>query len=490
MALNICLISSEVTPLSKTGGLADVSGSLAKYLHGVGHDVRVFTPLYAQIDRSKLNLRAVEFLQDVALELGPHRYRYSVFAGPLPGSTTTVYLIDCPALYSRATLYTTDVDEHLRFLMLTRAAFECCQRMSWSPDILHCNDWHTAFGPLYLKAMYDWDRLFANTRSVLTIHNIGYQGAFPAHAAGDVGLGTKGYLLHQDDLRAGFVNSLKHGILYADAITTVSPTHAREICTDEYGMGMQHDLRAHAQALTGILNGVDYAEWNPATDAYLTRRYDAQHLDAKASLKRELASRVGLRLGTETALIGMVTRLAVQKGIDLMFDSLPDVLAWRDVALIVLGSGEPKYEEFFLKLQADFPGRVHFHRGYSDELAHWIEAASDMFLMPSLYEPCGLNQMYSLRYGTVPIVRKTGGLADSVVPYNPASGAGTGVLFEPYEAEALEWALNTALDLYAQPAHWSRMVKNGMAQDFSWERQGGNYLRLYEELLQKPSTQL
>jgi starch synthase len=428
----------------------------------------------------------VEFLQDVALELGPHRYRYSVFAGHLPGSTATLYVIDCPVLYSRPTIYTTDVDEHLRFLVLTRAAFECCQRMSWSPAIVHCNDWHTAFGPLYLKAVYDWDRLFAGARSVLTIHNIGYQGVFAAHAAGDIGLGAKSYLLHQDDLRAGFVNSLKHGILYADAITTVSPTHAREICTDEYGMGMQRELRARTQSLIGILNGVDYTEWDPRTDRYLPRHYDAQQLQEKAALKRELASRVGLRLGAETALLGMITRLAVQKGIDLMFDSLPEVLAWRDVALIVLGNGEEKYEKFFAGLQAEFPGRVHFHCGYNDELSHWIEAASDMFLMPSQYEPCGLNQMYSLRYGTVPIVRKTGGLADSVVPYDPASGEGTGVVFEPFEAEAMEWALNAALDLYAQPAHWTRLVKNGMAQDFSWERQGELYVQLYEALLREP----
>src|SRR5690349_18583760 len=353
MPLNVCLISSEVTPLSKTGGLADVSGSLAKYLHGAGHDVRVFTPFYTQIDRSKLNLRAVEFLQDVALELGPHRYRYSVHACHLPGSTATAYLIDCPVLYSRKTLYTMDVDEHLRFLVLTRAAFECCQRMSWSPDILHCNDWHTAFGPLYLKAVYDWDRLFAKTRSVLTIHNIGYQGTFPAAAAGDVGLGAKSYLLHQDDLRAGFVNSLKHGILYADAITTVSPTHAREICTDEYGMGLQRELRARADSLTGILNGVDYSEWNPSTDRHLPRRYDARHLAEKAALKRELAARIGLNLGPDTALLGVITRLAMQKGIDLMFDSLPEVLAWRDVALVVLASGEEKYERFFSQLATD-----------------------------------------------------------------------------------------------------------------------------------------
>lgn len=483
MALNVCLISSEVTPLSKTGGLADVSGALTRYLHASGHDVRLFTPLYTLIDRSRLDLRAVEFLQDVVLELGPHRYRYSVFAGHLPGSTAPVYLIDCPVLYGRPTIYTTDVDEHLRYLVLTRAALESCQRMSWSPSIVHCNDWHTAFGPLFLKAVYDWDRLFARTRSVLTIHNIGYQGVFGAHSAGDVGLGAKSYLLHQDDLRAGFVNSLKHGIMYADAITTVSPTHAREICTDEYGMGLQHVLRSRVDSLVGILNGVDYTEWDPQHDRYLPHHYDARHLEGKAALKRDLAERLGLRLDPDTALLGLVSRLASQKGIDLMFDAVPPVLEKRDVVFAVLGAGDEKYESFFASLQSRFPGRVHFHRGYSDELAHWIEAASDMFVMPSLYEPCGLNQMYSLRYGTVPIVRKTGGLADSVVPYNPATGSGTGIVFEHFNAEALAWALNTALDLYAQPAHWQRMVRNGMAQDFSWEHQGRLYVELYERLV-------
>jgi starch synthase len=483
MALNVCLICAEVAPLSKTGGLGDVSGALTKFLHAAGHDVRLFTPFYSLIDRATLNATPVPTLQEVALELGPHRYRYSVFAAHLPGSAAPLYLIDCPVLYSRRTIYTGDVDEHLRFLLLTRATLECCQRMGWSPAIVHCNDWHTAFGPLYLKALYDWDRLFSGSRSVLTIHNIGYQGVFGAHAAADVGLGAKGWLLHQDDLRAGVVNPLKHGILYADAITTVSPTHAHEICTDEYGMGLQHNLRARAQSLVGILNGVDYAEWNPQTDRYLPRHFDARHLEGKAALKRELAARVGVRLGAQTALLGLVTRLAVQKGIDLMFDSLPDVLAWRDVSLIALGSGEEKYESFFTRLQHDFPGRVHFHRGYSEELSHWIEAASDMFIMPSLYEPCGLNQMYSLRYGTVPIVRKTGGLADSVTPYDPASGTGTGVLFDAFDPEALEWSLNAALDLYAQPAHWQRLMKNGMAQDFSWERQGGRYVELYGRLL-------
>ena len=486
MPLNVCLIASEVAPLSKTGGLADVSGALTKFLHGAGHDVRLFTPLYSAIDRSKLSLRAVEQLQDVPLDIGPHRYRYSVLAGHLPGSTATVYLIDCPVLYSRATLYTTDVDEHLRFLVLTRAAFECCQRMSWSPAIVHCNDWHTAFAPLFLKAVYDWDRLFANTKSVLTIHNVGYQGTFGAHAVGDVGLGAKSYLLHQDDLRAGYVNPLKHGIMYADAITTVSPTHAREITTDEYGMGLQGELRARASSLSGILNGVDYEEWDPRHDRYLSQHYDPRNMAGKAALKAEIIARFNLSAGPQTPLFGIVSRMAGQKGHDLLFDSLPELLAWRDFGFVVLGSGEAKYERFFEKLQADFPGRVSFSRGYNDELAHLIEAACDLFVMPSLYEPCGLNQMYSLRYGTVPIVRKTGGLADSVVPYDPASGRGTGIVFEDFKSEALEWAMNIALDLYAQPAHWDRMVRNGMAQDFSWQRQGALYLDLYEKLLKAP----
>jgi starch synthase len=488
MPLNVCLIASEVAPLSKTGGLADVSGALTKFLHAAGHDVRLFTPLYSSIDRSKLSLRAVEFLQDVPLELGPHRYRYSLLAGHLPGSTAPLYLIDCPVLYSRPTLYTTDVDEHLRFLVLTRAAFECCQRMSWSPEIVHCNDWHTAFAPLFLKAVYNWDRLFANAKSVLTIHNIGYQGIFSAHAAGDVGLGDKGYLLHHDDLRAGRVNPLRHGILYADAITTVSPTHAHEIATDEYGMGLQNDLQARASALSGILNGVDYEEWDPRHDRFLQHHYDPHNMAGKAALKRDIIARFGLKAQADTPIFGIVSRLASQKGHDLLFDSLPELLAWRDFAFVVLGSGEAKYETFFQTLQDDYPGRVSFTRGYDNELAHFIEAACDMFVMPSLYEPCGLNQMYSLRYGNVPIVRKTGGLADSVVPYDPSSGEGTGIVFEHFDSEALEWAMNTALDLYAQPAHWARMVRNGMAQDFSWERQGALYVQLYEKLFRSPQS--
>jgi len=483
MTLTVCLLASEAAPLSKTGGLADVSSALTKYLHSAGHDVRLFTPLYSSINRGKFPVQPVEGLQNMDIGVGPHSYVMSVMSTTMPGSTATIYLLDCPGLFSRPTLYTTDADEHLRFLAFTRAVFTCCQRMQWSPQILHCNDWHTAFAPLFLKALYDWDRMFAGTRSVLTIHNIGYQGVFASSAIEDLSLGPKNYLLHQDDLRAGRINPLRHGILYADAITTVSPTHAREICTDQYGMGLQDSLRARSGALVGILNGVDYAEWDPRHDHYLPKHFDADTLAVKAELKQQLMKRMGLTIAAGIPLAGIVSRLAAQKGLDLMFDSLPAVLEWRDFGLIALGSGDAQYEKFLAELQQSFPGRVAFKRGYDDELAHWIEAACDMFLMPSQYEPCGLNQMYSLRYGTVPIVRKTGGLADSVEHYDPATGQGTGVVFNDYDSEALEWGINTALDWYGEPERWKRIVRNGMERDFSWERQGGLYVDLYKRLI-------
>ena len=483
MTLTVCLMASEAAPLSKTGGLADVSSALTKYLHSAGHDVRLFTPLYSSIDRTKFPMRPVEGLQNIDIGVGSHHYFVSVATTPMPGSGAAIYLLDCPALYSRATLYTADPDEHVRFLVFTRAVFACCQRMKWSPQILHCNDWHTAFAPLFLKASYDWDPLFTGTRSLLTIHNIGYQGTFGSAFIEDVGLGPKNYLLHQDDLRAGRLNPLRHGILYADAITTVSPTHALEICTDQYGMGLQDSLRSRGSALVGILNGVDYDEWDPRHDHYLPQHFDPDNLPVKAQLKQQLTQRLGLGISPDTPLAGLVSRLASQKGIDLMFESLPQVLQWRELGFVALGSGDPQYEKFLAELQQRFPGRVVFRRGYDDELAHWIEAACDLFVMPSLYEPCGLNQMYSLRYGTVPIVRRTGGLADSVENYDPATGQGTGIVFNDFDSEALEWGLNTALDLYAEREHWARMVRNGMQRDFSWERQGGLYVDLYKRLL-------
>jgi starch synthase len=483
MPLKICFASAEVTPLAKAGGLADVSGALLKYLHADGHDVRLFMPGYSSIQREGLEIRPVASLRELSVTLGSHRYDFSVSTAQLADSSALVYLVDCPAVFNRPSLYTSDADEHRRFLVLTHAAFIGCQRMAFAPQIMHFNDWHTAAGPLLLRSGYAWDRLFQSARSVLTVHNIGYQGIVSSTVHAEVLHGAPLSMLDAADYAAGSINLLKTGLTYADRITTVSPTYARELRTAEYGMGMETLLRRRTDAIVGILNGVDYDEWDPRHDRYVSQHYGANQLGVKAEIKDEFLQRIRLKSGQRTALIGIVSRLAAQKGFDLLFESLPLLLQTRELNLVVLGTGEPRYENFFTALQRRFPSRVHFERRYSDELAHWIEAASDMFLMPSRYEPCGLNQMYSLRYGTVPIVRRTGGLADSVQHFDVATGTGTGIVFNDYNAEAVTWALNTALDWYQNKGTWRRLMQNGMAQDFSWSRQVRGYVELYESIV-------
>jgi starch synthase len=321
---------------------------------------------------------------------------------------------------------------------------------------------------------------------VLTIHNIGYQGVISRDFLDDLGLADAERLLDPVDLQQGVVNPLKTGIKYADTVTTVSPTYAREITETTLGMGMEGTLRARATPVIGILNGVDYREWDPRHDRYLAAYFSPEDMRGKAANKRELLSEARLDRSPETALVGMVTRLASQKGIDLLIDSLPRVLEKRDFGLIVLGSGDERYAVFFESLAATHSGRVAFRSAHDERFAHLIEAGSDMFLMPSQYEPCGLNQMYSLRYGTIPIVRKTGGLADSVRHFDPATGEGTGCVFNDYDSPAVEWALNTTLDWFADPGVWHRLVENAMREDFSWGRQVGQYIQAFRDTLAQP----
>lgn len=481
MPLRICFIASEVAPFAKTGGLADVAGALPRYLRGQGHDVRTFMPLYPSIGMLASGARQVAEVQDVPLQLGPHQYAFSLLETQWPDASGSVYLVHCPAAFDRPTLYTDGPDEHLRFLVLQRAALESCQRLSFAPQIAHCNDWHTALVPLLLKSWYAWDRLFADTRSVMSIHNIGYQGQFAAATAYDIG-GAVASLLAPAVAATGTVNWLREGIRHADRVTTVSPTYAQEIRTPLGGHGLDADLRARTDGITGILNGADYQEWNPATDRYLKHHYDPQDLSGKAATKAALLDWLNLPVADSTPLIGIVSRMTSQKGFDLLFDTLPEVLGGRDCGLVALGSGDARYESFFAGLQQRYPERVMFHRGYHEELAHLIEAASDLFLMPSLYEPCGLNQMYSLKYGTVPVVRRTGGLADSVQMWDPVTRRGTGIVFNDFDASAMRWALHTALDLFKDRAAWTQLMRNGMAQDFSWDTQGAHYVALYESL--------
>ena len=488
--LSICAIASEVVPFAKTGGLADVASALSRQLTARGHDVRLFMPFYAQIKRDNLEATRVESLQGLRILVGRHEYSVDIWRTRLPGSatpnspSTNVYLVESDALYARPTLYTNDADEHRRFLVLTRAALECCRRMNFRPHIVHSHDWHAAFAPLWLRSNYREDPAFAGTKSVLTIHNIGYQGGFGAADLADLDLGDDVYLLHQEDLKAGSINALKHGILHADTVTTVSPTYAREITTAQYGMGMEQALAARGQAVRGILNGVDYEEWDPRHDRYLPLHFGPQELAQKAELKRNFLLRQNLRpTQARVPLFGIVSRLTPQKGFDLALDALPKLLQNHDVRVAVVGSGDAKYENFFRGLAERHRGRAWFFGGYDESLAHWIEGASDVFIMPSQYEPCGLNQMYSLRYGTIPIVRRTGGLADSVVHFDPATGQGTGIVFNDFDASALSWALDTAMQWYADAPSWGRLMQNAMRQDFSWETQTNEYLKLFAELL-------
>ena len=469
--MNVLFVASELAPFDKTGGLADVMAALPKYLQRAGHDVRIVIPLYDTIDRSKLALESVTKLE---VPLGTHRYAVEIVRAD------NVNFVHCPVLFARGRLYTSDADEHRRFLTLSYAALLMCRAVGWVPDIIHAHDWQAALLPMIVKTIFA--ESLAATRTLLTIHNLNYQGSFPATIVPDTNLVPHAQLFHQELLRAGRVNFLLQGILYADGVSTVSPTYAQEIQTAEHGAGLDGFLRARSSTVVGILNGVDYDEWSPERDRFIPHAYAAADLAGKERDKQALLTSLGLPYIAGVPVIGIVSRLAGQKGFRLLDPAMFDLLRRHGFQLVVLGSGEPALEDLFTRLQREFPRQVCFYQGFQNRLAHLIEAGADMFLMPSVYEPCGLNQMYSLRYGTVPIVHKTGGLADTVAPWQPARGAGNGFLFEHHDEAGLRWAVEAALRTYRDPAQWQRLVQNGMVADFSWDAQGKLYELVYERL--------
>ena len=482
-ALKIALVASEVAPFAKTGGLADVSAALGRALHLAGHDVRVILPLYGKLRDSGLEFERVTEGRPRTLRFPAGTYDYGWATAPLPSSTRLdgkallVEFLDCPELFDRTGYYTSDPDEALRWTALSRGAIEAFQYTGWSPDIVHCNDWHTGLLPLLLKRGFAWDQLFAETRTLLTIHNIGYQGDFDAQTLKQLGLEPARADFDQDRLDRGRINFLETGVQHADWISTVSETYALEIQTDEHGMGLDGHLRRRTERLVGIVNGVDYGEWSPDSDALLPHAFSAVEMAGKERMREALLERLELPVRTDSGaerrplVIGIVSRLAGQKGFELLPDVLPVFLQRDSIQLVLLGSGEERYERYFDWLQSNYPRQVAVRLTYDNELAHWIEAGSDLFLMPSRYEPCGLNQMYSQRYGTVPLVRHTGGLADTVVRWDPATTEGTGFSFHEFTPEALYHTLNHALEVWREPADWAKLVQNGMAQDFSWTRQ-------------------
>lgn len=482
--MKILFVSSEVAPFAKSGGLGDVSAALPRELAAQGHDVRVVMPLYPRVHAHGT---FTPIKRDVDVDLGRHRVRMGLYASTMPGTQIPVYGIQNHHLFDRPSLYGSADDEHVRFALLCWGALKTAQHTGFAPDIIHINDWQTGLIPLLLKTRFAWDQLFANTKTVLTLHNLGHQGTFPAHILPDTGLGDSAHLFHNDELREGRLSYLLTGILYADAITTVSPTYAREIQTPDQGVRLDPFLRSRRDVLSGILNGIDEDEWNPEKDPHIPGHFTSKNLAGKAINKEALMTGIRQAYRPEVPVVGLVSRLVWQKGLDLAVEVLPQLLRRHRFQLVVLGKGEPKYEEFFRLLQRAFPHKVHYDGAFNERKAHLIEAGADMFLMPSRYEPCGLNQMYSLRYGTVPIVHKTGGLADTVWQYDEGTGRGTGFVFEHFDANGLSWAMRQAFSVWgsgegAYRRRWEGIMRNGMDLPFGWRHRIGRYLEIYSQL--------
>lgn len=480
MKPRILMVSSEANPWAKSGGLADVLEALPAELSALGHPVAVVIPRYM----GARNAPARRILDGLPVALGPDIYNVSVWQ-LLPGtlkSGVAMFFVDEPALFDREGLYGDQAgdfpDNHIRFAILSRAALEIARRV-FPTDIFHCHDWQTALLPVYLKDDRVVDPTFAGARTVLTIHNLGYQGIFDRAALPAMGLPKE--LFQPGAIEFwGKVNYLKAGIVFADAVTTVSRKYAQEIQTPEYGAGLDGVIASRRGALTGILNGVDYNRWNPEKDHLIPAHYSAADLSGKQRCKRELVHAMGFpESALDRPLLGIVSRFATQKGFDLLADAGPALFS-NDIYLAALGNGEPEIEGIFRNLQSRFPDRIAVHFGYDEGMAHRIEAGSDMFLMPSRYEPCGLNQIYSLRYGTVPVVRATGGLDDTIT--NAPSEEATGFKFVAYNGNALREAVEAACRLWEDRAAWTAMMLRGMRKDFSWAASAGEYSRLYSSL--------
>ncbi len=476
--MKVAFVASEGVPFSKTGGLADVVGALPKALAALGHEVEVILPRY----RVTAAGPAVPHAQSLTLPLGIG-YKFAAVQDGGRAHQVQAYLVDCAAYFDREGIYQQNgadfPDNALRFAAFSMAALEFLKRDIAPPDIIHCHDWETSLVPIYLRNLYVGDKFFGATSVVLTIHNMGYQGIFPPHLLPQIGLHAGLFTI--DGLEYyGNLNLLKGGIIFSDFITTVSRKYAEEIQTPEFGYGLEGVVRAHSARLKGILNGVDYEEWDPATDKLLAAHYSPADLKGKAACKKALLQKMGVAAPAPARpVIGIISRFASQKGFDLIA-AIAEQLAALDAYIVVLGSGEQKFEDLFRDMALKHPDKVLVKIAYDNALAHQIEAGSDMFLMPSRYEPCGLNQIYSLKYGAVPVVRATGGLDDTIEPFD--GKAGTGFKFDEYSPQALLGAIQAALDAYKTGNAWRSLMLNGMKKDFSWAASARAYAEIYESL--------
>jgi starch synthase len=473
--MRILFVASEGLPFCKTGGLADVIEALPKALVAQGHDVAVVLPRYRNMPIKNVMIKSMTVPMGTAL-------RFPAIADGGRQGGVQYFFVDDPEYFDRDQLYGVAgkdyPDNAERFAEFARASIELTKQL-WLPEVIHCHDWQSALVPVLLRTSYQADPQLSGVPVIFTIHNMGYHGLFKRDVLARLGLPDTLFTI--DGLEFfGHVNFLKGGLIFADYLTTVSRKYAEEIQTPEYGHGLDGVVRIRADRLVGILNGVDYSVWNPEVDSLIAARYSAKDLSGKLVCKRDLLAQFQLpEENLQRPLIGIVSRFADQKGFDLLAQ-ISELLMEEDLAIVALGAGEAKHERIFRELAKQFPNRLAVKIAYDNVVAHKIEAGADIFLMPSRYEPCGLNQIYSLRYGTVPVVRATGGLDDTIEPFDRATGRGTGFKFSEYTGEALLGALREALAVYADKTLWRRVQTNGMAKDFSWNASALEYGRLYD----------
>jgi starch synthase len=487
--LRILMVSSEVVPFAKTGGLADVTGSLPVALSELGCQVAVVMPLYRRAVTE--DLAGEQIGEGLPVPLGSQIIPAEVWRGRL-GDGIDVFFIGRDEFFDRTYLYGTPSGDYFdnahRFAYFCRAVMALGPAVQYRPHLVHCHDWQSGLVPAYLRLVHARDPFWARTASMFTIHNIAYQGHFASDVFPVTGLPAPFFAIEGMEFWGG-VNYMKAGIVCADVITTVSPRYSEEIRAAPAGHGLEGVLRANAHKLYGIINGADYGEWNPETDTLIAANYSAKNLGGKKKCKRDLLAATGLpaRL-MGRPLLGVVSRLADQKGLDLIA-AVAEPVAAADLGLVILGTGEERYHEVFSQLAGRHPDHVAVYLGFDNGLAHKIEAGADMFLMPSRYEPCGLNQLYSLRYGTVPVVRATGGLYDTVKPFDPKRGEGVGFCFTRYEPDAFWDAIQRAAAVFERPAMWRQLMRNAMAMDFSWKSSARQYLALYEQVVAERQRQ-
>ncbi len=481
--MNIVTATAELTPIAKAGGLGDMAAFLSREWKKLGHNPIIILPKYSAIDTNKWGFRNT--LKTIIVQMGYWVEYGLLWEGKLPGSDVPVYLVEHDGYFNRTGIYGDPneyADNDRRFIFFSKAVFEVCRAIGFSPDVVHAHDFHTAFTMAFLKEFYRIDPLFSKTAGVYTIHNLAYQGKFnPQTALLYSGIPWSMFYPFSDYEYYGLVNAMKIGIMKADKVTTVSPNYSQEIRWSYYGEGMDGVINSRAADFLGILNGIDYNEWNPNSDKSLALNYDKSNLDGKRENKHQLLRDYGLTDNDDLdmPMISMVTRLAEQKGIDLVVHKMEELLESTHFRLFILASGDYNYEQFLRYLQSGFPKKAIIHIGHDIALSHRIFAASDYFLMPSRFEPCGLTQMFSLRYGTIPIARETGGIADTVKEYNYNDMIGNGFTFWQYNADDMAYAILRALSVYNNIPHWDKIRQNAMDENFSAERTAIQYLDVF-----------